>query len=203
DVGGTFTDNISYDKQSRRITVAKVPTTPQNRAIGTVQGLAKAVALQGAKGSQIEYVGHGMTTATNAVIQRKGAKTAFLTNHGFKDLLLIGRQDRPHLYDINSVRPPPLVPAELCFTVRGRLDYQGNEIEPLDVSALPQIAAELRERGVEALAICLLHSYVNPQHEELARETLQAHFPELTICTSTEILREFREYERGSTTVLN
>src|SRR5690606_6858460 len=169
DVGGTFTDNISYDKLSRRITIAKVPTTPQNRAIGTVQGLTKAVALQGASGKQVEYVGHGMTTATNAVIQRKGARTAFLTNHGFKDLLLIGRQDRPHLYDINSVRPTPLVPGDLCFTVRGRLDYQGNEIEPLDVDALPDIAAQLPKNGVEALAICLLHSYINPGHVELAK----------------------------------
>src|SRR5262249_46450614 len=93
DVGGTFTDNLAYDELAKRVTVAKVPTTPQNRALGTVRGLQRALALQGRRGGDVGYVGHGMTTATNAVIQRRGGRTAFITNEGFRDLLLIGRQN--------------------------------------------------------------------------------------------------------------
>jgi N-methylhydantoinase A len=132
DVGGTFTDNLAYDEAAKRVTVAKVPTTPENRALGTVQGLLRALALQGRAGGDVGYVGHGMTTATNAVIQRRGGRTAFITNEGFRDLLLIGRQNRPSLYDIRKTRPEPLVAREDCHTVRGRLDPSGQELVPLD-----------------------------------------------------------------------
>src|SRR5262249_19947612 len=132
DVGGTFTDSIAYDPQSRRIAVSKVPTTPQARDVGTVEGLRGALRQLQMTGRDVAYVGHGMTTATNAVIQRRGAKTAFVTNLGFKDLLLIGRQDRPSLYDIDVVRAPPLVPRELCYGIAGRLDPTGEEIQPVD-----------------------------------------------------------------------
>ena len=132
DVGGTFTDSIAYDEETRRITVSKVSTTPVNRAMGTVEGLKKALGLQGATGADVAYIGHGMTTATNAVIQRNGAKTAFLTNHGFRDLLEIGRQNRPTLFDLTKVKPEPLVPRELCFTARGRILPTGEVLEPLD-----------------------------------------------------------------------
>ena len=118
DVGGTFTDSIAYDPASRRIAVSKVPTTPQGRDIGTVEGLRAALGELGTTGRAVAYVGHGMTTATNAVIQRTGARTAFVTNRGFKDLLLIGRQDRPSLYDIGVVRTPPLVPARALLRHR-------------------------------------------------------------------------------------
>jgi N-methylhydantoinase A len=203
DVGGTFTDSIAYDEATGRITVSKVSTTPQNRAIGTVDGLRRALRQLGRSGSDVDYVGHGMTTTTNAVIQRKGARTAFITNEGFKDLLLIGRQDRPSLFDITQVRTTPLVPRELCFTVRGRLDAAGRERVPLDEAALVGIAAEIRAAGVEAVAITFLHSYANPSHEARAKEVLVPLLPGIVVCTSTEILAEFREYERASTTVLN
>src|SRR3981189_3477413 len=103
DVGGTFTDNLAYDEAAKRVTVAKVPTTPENRALGTVHGLRRALALQGREGGDVVYVGHGMTTATNAVIQRRGGRIGFITNEGFRDLLLIRRQDRPKL---DHTRPP-------------------------------------------------------------------------------------------------
>ena len=109
DVGGTFTDNLAYDAAEKRITVAKVPTTPENRALGTVRGLRRALEAQGRGGGDVVYVGHGMTTATNALLQRSGARIAFITNEGFRDLLLIGRQNRPSLYDIRKTRPEPLV----------------------------------------------------------------------------------------------
>src|SRR6476469_3717724 len=158
DVGGTFTDNLAYDEAAKRVTVAKVPTTPENRALGTVRGLLRALALQARGGGDVGYVGHGMTTATNAVIQRRGGRTAFVTNEGFRDILLIGRQDRPSLYDIRQTRPQPLVARENCHTVRGRLDPAGNEIAPLDEDGLLRIGERLHADGVSAVAICFLHA---------------------------------------------
>lgn len=203
DVGGTFTDSIAYDPRSRRIAVSKVPTTPQARDVGTVEGLRGALRQLGLTGSSVAYVGHGMTTATNAVIQRSGAKTAFVTNHGFRDLLLIGRQDRPSLYDIDVVRAPPLVPRELCYGIAGRLDATGAEIQPLDRDQLLQAAADMRAKGVEAVAVAFLHAYANPAHEHAAKAALAQHLPGVAICISSDILREFREFERASTAVLN
>src|SRR5438034_9896346 len=203
DVGGTFTDNLAYDEAARRVTVAKVPTTPENRALATVQGLRRALELQGRGGGDVAYVGHGMTTATNAVIQRSGGRVAFITNEGFRDLLLIGRQNRPSLYDIRKTRPLPLVAREDCHTVRGRLDPAGHEVTPLDEAGLRRIAEWLRADRVEAVAICLLHAYANPAHERRARTILTAALPGIPVCISTDILAEFREYERASTVVLN
>jgi len=158
DVGGTFTDSIAYDPASRRISVSKVPTTPQARELGTIDSLRRTLDELGADGRAVDYVGHGMTTATNAVIQRTGAKTAFVTNRGFRDLLLIGRQDRPSLFDIDVVRTPPLVPRELSYGVGGRMDERGREIEPLDTAALEQAAADMRAQSVEAVAVVFLHA---------------------------------------------
>src|SRR6266705_1656268 len=203
DVGGTFTDNLAYDESAKRITVAKLPTTPENRALGTVHGLQRALALQDRSGAEVDYVGHGMTTATNALIQRTGGHIAFVTNEGFRDLLLIGRQNRPSLYDIKKTRPMPLVRREDCHTVRGRLDREGHEVTPLDEDGLRRIAGQLRQGGVEAVAICLLHAYANPDHERRAKAILAAELPGIAVCASTDILAEFREYERASTVVLN
>ncbi len=203
DVGGTFTDSIAYDPVSRRIAVSKVPTTPEARDVGTVESLRGTLRQLGMTGSAVAYVGHGMTTATNAVIQRIGARTAFVTNHGFRDLLLIGRQDRPSLYDIDVVRAPQLVPRELCYGIVGRLDPGGLEIQPLDQAQLVQAAADMRRQGVEAVAVAFLHAYANPAHERAAKAVLEQHLPGVAVCISSDILREFREFERASTVVLN
>ncbi len=203
DVGGTFTDSIAYDEANRIISVSKVSTTPANRAVGTVAGLKRALALQDATGEAVDYIGHGMTTATNAVIQRRGAVTAFVTNRGFRDLLLIGRQDRPSLFDINKVRPAPLVPRELCYTAGGRMDARGQQVEPLDEADLVSAAADMRARGVEAVAITFLHSYANEAHERQAKAVLERLLPDVMVSCSVDVIAEFREYERASTTVLN
>jgi N-methylhydantoinase A len=203
DVGGTFTDSIAYDPASRRVAVSKVPTTPEGREVGTVEGLRVALGELRLTGDAVAYVGHGMTTATNAVIQRSGARTAFITNRGFKDLLLIGRQDRPSLYDVSVVRTPPLVPRELCYGIGGRLDFNGHEIEPLDEAALADAAADMRSHDVEAVAVAFLHAYANPHHERAAKALLERHLPGAAISISSDILREMREFERASTTVLN
>ncbi|GBQ30836.1 hydantoinase/oxoprolinase family protein [Gluconacetobacter azotocaptans] len=203
DVGGTFTDSIAYDEVSGTITVSKVSTTPENRAKGTVEGLKRAIDQHGASGNEVDYVGHGMTTATNAVIQRNGALTAFLTNHGFKDLLEIGRQNRPTLFDISIVKPGALVDPELCFTARGRIDASGLEVEPLNEADVIQAAQAMHRAGVKAVGVLFLHSYANPGHEQRARALLEQHLPGVHVCASTDVSREFREYERASTTVLN
>jgi N-methylhydantoinase A len=203
DVGGTFTDSIAYDGAMRVISVSKVSTTPANRALGTVAGLKRALALQNATGADVSYIGHGMTTATNAVIQRRGAVTAFVTNRGFRDLLLIGRQDRPSLFDINKLRPEPLVPRDLCYTAGGRMDAQGLEVEPLDEADLIAAAADMRTKGVQAVAITFLHAYANPIHEHRAKAVLERALPDVMVTSSVEVISAFREYERASTTVLN
>jgi N-methylhydantoinase A len=203
DVGGTFTDSIAYDPASRRIAVSKVPTTPEARDVGTVEGLRAVLGQLGRAGGEVAYVGHGMTTATNAVIQRSGARTAFVTNRGFRDLLLIGRQDRPSLYDIDVVRAPPLVPRDLTYGIAGRMDWQGREIEPLHEAQLVEAAADMHGRGVEAVAVAFLHAYANPAHERAAKAVLERHLPGVPICISSDVLREFREFERASVTVLN
>jgi N-methylhydantoinase A len=203
DVGGTFTDSIAYDLASRRIAVSKVPTTPEARDVGTVEGLRAALRQLGRAGGDVVYLGHGMTTATNAVIQRSGARTAFVTNRGFRDLLLIGRQDRPSLYDVDVVRAPPLVPRDLTYGIAGRMDWQGREVEPLDQVQLIEAAADMRGRGVEAVAVAFLHAYANPAHERAAKAVLERHMPGVAVCISSDVLREFREFERASVTVLN
>ncbi len=203
DVGGTFTDSVAYDPESGRLTVSKVSTTPANRADGTVAGLGRALQMQGRSGAEVAYVGHGMTTATNAVIQRTGARTAFVTNEGFRDILLIGRQNRPSLYDLSVVRNEQIVPRERCFTVAGRMDAAGREIVPLDEAGLRTIAARLREDRVEAVAVTFLHAYANPAHERRAARVLAEELPGVVICVSTDVLSEFREFERSSVTALN
>ena len=203
DVGGTFSDSIAYDPASGRITVAKVSTTPANPAHGTMSGLARALSMQGRSGGDVEFVGHGMTTATNAVIQRTGARTAFITNQGFRDLLQIGRQNRPSLYDLSVVRNDQLVPRERCHTVAGRMDASGRELVPLDEEALQRVATQLRADGVQAVALMFLHAYANPAHERRAAVVLRQALPGVVVCVSTEVLSEFREFERASVTVLN
>ncbi len=203
DVGGTFTDSVAYDPETGRLTVSKVSTTPVNRAEGTVAGLRRALALQQRDGGDVAYVGHGMTTATNAVIQRRGARTAFITNEGFRDILLIGRQNRPSLFDLSVVRQEQIVPRERCHTVRGRMDAAGREIVPLDEVGLRALAARLRDDAVEAVAVTFLHAYANPTHERRAAQILREELPDAVVCVSVDVLSEFREFERASVTALN
>jgi len=203
DVGGTFTDSLAYDEDKAVFSVCKVPTTPDNRAVGTVRGLKQALGLLGRTGAEVTYVGHGMTTATNAVIQRKGAKIAFISNEGFRDMLEIGRQNRPRLYDYRVSRTAPIARRADRYTVSGRLDYTGTELQPVDTEQIKRVAARIRAGGAEAVAVCLLHAYANPAHEQTVKSVLEAELPGVFICISTDIIREFREYERASTVALN
>ena len=203
DVGGTFTDSIAYDTKAREFRVSKVPTTPEDRALGTIAGLRAALTELGRSGADVSYVGHGMTTATNAIIQRTGARVAFVTNAGFRDLLEIGRQNRPRLYDHRVVRTPPVAERADRYSVGGRMDERGQELTALDEQALREVAKRIAATDVEAVGVCFLHAYANPAHERRAKHILQAELGDRYVCISTDLIREFREYERSSTTALN
>ena len=194
DTGGTFTDFVRSDGDGVR--VYKVRTTPSDPVAAVVEGLEHLV--HDAPTAPIAY---GSTVATNAVLERKGARVALVTTAGFEDVLAIGRQTRPELYNLLVTRPRPIVESRLTFSVPGRLDFEGREIAPLDAAAIDDLATRLAASDADIVAICLLHAYASPQHEIAIASRLRA--AGLTVCTSHEILPEYREYERSSTTALN
>src|SRR5689334_19518114 len=185
DVGGTFTDAVLLSDGELR--TAKVPTA--RRQEESVLAAARAVGASG-----VERFTHGTTVATNALLERKGARTAFVTNAGFEHLLHLRRQNRADLYRLCAAHPEPLVPLERCVGVRGRLGPDG-ELESLDVGSLPDLDAE-------AIAICLLHAYRDPSHERAVAAEVRRRLPDAHVVASHEIAPEFREYERASTTAI-
>jgi N-methylhydantoinase A len=200
DIGGTFTDFVfSVDG---RLHIHKRLSTPANPASAMLDGLAS---VSPAGLDAIARVSHGSTVATNAVLERKGARTALITTQGFRDVLAIGRQNRPELYALQPTLPPPLVPRALCFEVPERLDHTGAVLAPLDVEALDAVIDEIARREVEAVAVCFLYSYVNPAHEQAARARMikRGSLAAEQIALSSEVLPQFREYERASTVVLD
>lgn len=205
DVGGTFTDFVVL--ASGQVRIFKVATTPDDQSRAIVAGLQEMGLLPAGQGNTgdvptMEIV-HGTTVATNALLERRGARTALLTTAGFGDVLEIGRQNRPHLYKFQQQRPPPLVPAPLRFEVVERLDVAGSVLTPLDETALAKTLDELLAAGPESVAISFLFSYRNPAHEQRVAELLQRRRPDLLLSLSSEILPEYREYERTSTTAIN
>ena len=205
DVGGTFTDVTLSDPASGRIATAKVLTTPADRGQGVLDGIRAAFDAHRLGLDGIREIVHGSTTGTNALIERSGATVGFLTTEGFRDLLEIGRVQRPMegLYDISIDRPPPLVPRHRCLTVRERIGADAGILEPLDEDGVRAAAARFREMGVEAVAVCFLSSYLNPAHERRAAEILAAELPDRPISISSRLAPEYREYERASTAVIN
>ena len=201
DIGGTFTD-IVLERGEARFT-AKVLTTPDAPEEGVRQGLAQAMEAGGVAPEDVALVIHGTTLATNALIERKGARTALLTTEGFRDSIEMGTESRFEQYDIEMEKPVPLVPRHLRFPVPERLDASGAAILPLDEDALAAVAARLAAEGVESAAVGFLHSYVNPAHERRARAVLQEALPNLPVTLSSEAAPEMREYERFSTACAN
>lgn len=193
DVGGTFTDLVALGGGDA--VTAKVPSTPRDQSVGVMN----AVEAAGIEAGAVAALAHGMTVATNALLERRGARTALVTTEGFRDVLEIARQNRPSLYDLTKDRPPPLVPRELRFTVRERMGPEG-EIEPLDEESLKEAVAAVSEAGVEAVAVCLLFAFAHPEHEQRVGEELREALPGVHVSLSSEVLPEFREYERFSTT---
>src|SRR4051795_7109322 len=203
DVGGTFTDLVAVDAASGQATHFKLPSTPADPAIAIDDGVAALLAKLGLGGKAIAFLGHGTTVVTNLIIERRGAPTALLTTAGFRDVLEIGRQTRPDLYDYTVERPPPLVPRHLRIEIPERIDADGNVLVPLDEAAVERAADMLRAEGVEAIAIGFLHAYKNDIHERRAGEILRRLMPGAFVTLSSEVLPEFREYEWLSTPVIN
>ena len=205
DVGGTFTDAVLTDSGGKRLVAVKVPTTPANRADGVMNGVHAVAGAAGVELRDIEEVVHGSTTGTNALIERTGAKVGLLTTAGFRDLLEIGRVMRPHegLYDFTVDRPAPLVPRHRCLEAIERLDAAGAVLTPLDEASVHAAADVFAREGVEAIAICFLFSFLNPDHEKRAAAILAERFPALLISISSDVSPEYREYERANTTVMN
>ncbi len=201
DVGGTFTDVVLFDSDARTLSVTKVPSTPADQSDGVRSGLL--VVLQDL--DRLDKLVHGTTVSTNTMLQASGARVAMVTTRGFRDVLEIGRTRRmlPSLYDPTFTRPPPLVPRTLRFEVSERLAADGSMLAALDEDALADIARTVRDAKAESVAICFLHAHVNAAHEARAKEVLQRALPGVWITTSAEVVPEFREYERFSTTVIN
>lgn len=197
DIGGTFTDLVGY--RNGELVLAKTLTVPSNPTAGVATALESA----GTQLAELDEFLHGSTMAINTVLERKGAATALLTTEGFRDVYEIGRGNRPDAFDINFQRPQPLVPRHLRFEVSERLNARGDILTPIDEMAVHALGQRLVAEGIESVAICFLHSYANPVHELAAGRILREAYPNLFVTLSHEILREFREYERTSTTVLN
>lgn len=201
DIGGTFTD-LALDIGGRRVS-AKVLTVPHAPERGVLTGIETILSKAGATPADIAVLIHGTTLATNAIIERKGAKTALVVTEGFRDAVEMAFENRFEQYDIFMDKPPPLVPRTLRLGVAERMDARGNVIVPLDEAALERIAEELQRQRVESVAIGFLHAYAWPQHEERARAILQRLLPDLWITCSSEVSPEIREYERWSTACAN
>mgnify|MGYP006281329439 CR=1 FL=1 len=195
DVGGTFTDFVLYDPEAGTYRTLKVFSTPEDPSEGVRRGLDRAEA------DSPEEVVHGSTVATNAVLERKGARTALVTTGGFEDVLTIARQNRTDLYDLSAGRPAPLVPPDRCFGVDERVDGEGRVLRELDEEELDPLVDALRAADVESVAVSLLFSFLHPEHEERVAERLRDEG--FDVSRSSEILPEFREYERASTTAVN
>ena len=203
DVGGTFTDLFAFEPPTGRIAVHKVPSTPADPSIAIVEGLQGLKDRHGVDLGAMERFAHGTTVATNALIQRKGGKLALVTTAGFRDLLEIGRQIRPRVYDIQTDYPPPLIPRERRFEAVERIGSRGEVIVGLEEAEVRQVAAAIAGAGVDGVAICLLFSFLNPDHERRLAAAIREAAPGLHLSVSSEVQPEFREYERMSTTVLN
>ena len=205
DTGGTFTDVVAVDADSGDIVAVKTPSTPADPAEGFLNGIRKALAAIEASPADLVSVSHGTTVATNQLLEGEVGRLGFVTTEGFEHLLEIARQSVPDGYG-NSyfwVKPPRIVPADRVRTVGGRLDHNGSEIRPFDVDGARAAARALREAGVETVGVCLLHSYANPAHEQRMREILAEEHPGAVVSISSEVLREYREYERAMTTLVD
>jgi N-methylhydantoinase A len=199
DIGGTFTDLVAYDHDSGAVVYTKSPTTYGNLVEGVLDCFVKAKLDPHAA----SLVNHGTTLVINALIQRKGAKAALVTTTGFRDILEIARGNRPDPFDLHYRRDEPLIPRELRFEVAERIGAKGEIVAPLDLAALDALAGKLNGLGIEAVAIFFMNSYANPAHEEKAAQVLRARMPSAYVTSSTELTREWYEYERTSTVAAN
>jgi N-methylhydantoinase A len=203
DVGGTFTDVTLVDSDKGSIKNHKVPSTPKDPSHAIMTGIEQILEMNSIPFNEVEYLAHGTTVATNALIERKGAKTALIVTKGFRDLLEIARQTRPHLYDLFKEKPETVIPGDLRFEVEERLYADGSVRTPININELRKVIEHLKEKEVTSIAVCFLFSFNNPIHEKVAVEEIKRLFPEVYVSASHQIVPEFREYPRISTTSLN
>ena len=203
DVGGTFTDFYALDETSGAVYTGKRPSTPDNPARAIVEGLLALASRHGIDLAGLRQLSHGTTVGTNALIQRRGGDVVMITTGGFRDLLEIGRQTRPHMYSLVEDHPPPLVERRHRFEIDERMGADGEAVAEPAPDAVAAAVEQVRASGAEACAVCLLFAFRNPAHENRIAAALRSALPGLPVCTSFEVQPEFREYERFSTTVLN
>src|SRR3954468_6627251 len=203
DVGGTSTAFYAFDDAADRIILHKVASTPAKPAEAVIAGLRELSTRHGIDLPSIARLSHGTTVATNALIQRRGGKVALIVTGGFRDLIEIGRQIRPHVFSLQQDYPAPLVPRELRFEAAERITADASAVKSLTANALSALVKQIGDAKPDACAVCLLFSFLNPAHEAMIRDALAAAYPDLYLSISSEVQPEFREYERLSTTVLN
>ena len=205
DTGGTFTDVVAVDEDSGEVATTKTPSTPANPADGFISGIEKILGTLGATGDDITAVCHGTTVATNKLLEGKVGRLGFVTTEGYEFMLEIARQAVPDGYG-NSyfwVKPPRIVAADHVRTVGGRMDFEGAELRPFDEASAVAAARWFRDRGITTIGVCFLHSYANDSHELAMREVLRREHPDAVVSISAEVLREYREYERSMTTLVD
>ena len=210
DTGGTFTDVVAVDEDSGEVVTTKTPSTPADPAEGFLAGIEKVLGRLSSDGDPvggeaITAVSHGTTVATNKLLEGKVENLGFVTTEGYRHILEIARQSVPDGYG-NSyfwVKPPRIVPADRVRTVGGRLAVDGTEVRPFDTDEAVAAARFFKDLGISTIGVCFLHSYANPEHEERMRDVIEREHPEATVSISSEVLREYREYERSVTTLVD
>ena len=205
DTGGTFTDVVALDAGTGELVTTKTPSTPGNPADGFMVGVGKVLDLMSATGDEVVSVSHGTTVATNQLLEGKVGELGLITTEGYEYLLEIARQSVPDGYG-NSyfwVKPPRIVPVDRVRTVGGRLDFRGEEVRPFDEAGAVAVARWYRDQGITTIGVCFLHSYADPGHEQRMRDVLRREHPEAVVSISSDVLREYREYERAVTTLVD
>lgn len=203
DVGGTFTDFSVFNQETGELFNYKDSSTPADPSRAIVKGVQDVLEIKKAAPEEVSYLAHGTTVGTNALIEKKGCRLGLITTKGFKDLMEIGTQRRPSLYNLQAQKPYPLVPSGLNCTVTERIRYDGSVETPLDENETREVVRYLKAQGVTAIAVCTLFSFINPVHEERIEEIIHEEFPEAYVTISSKLAPEFREFSRMSTTVMN
>ncbi len=203
DIGGTFTDFVLRDEATGGVAVHKVPSTPADPSQAVTDGMPALLAKASVGANAIGHLLHATTVATNAIIQRRGAKTALITTRGFRDVLILGRQKRYETYDLHMVKPEPLVPRSQIFEITERVTHEGEVLKPLDLGEMADVLERIAAEGYEAVAVAFLHAYANPAHERRVGDALRARLPAVALSLSVDVSPKLREYERTNTTVAN
>jgi N-methylhydantoinase A/oxoprolinase/acetone carboxylase beta subunit len=203
DIGGTFTDLVLLNETTGELHFGKTLTTYDDPSNGIIKGTTELLARVGVKAGELSTIVHGTTLVTNAVIERRGSPTGFITTKGFEDVLEIGRELHYDIYDINLAVPEPLVPRNLRKGITERVNYKGEIIVPIAEEEIAAVVDELIAAGVKSIGVCFLHSFTNPTHEKAVGKYIRTHHPNIYVSLSCEVMPEIREYERSSATAMN